>query len=275
MAVFTQTLADVIKNKPADVSRDEWIGLDEYTVTGHDKADLNQRIVDHFWMREIGFETNRYFAFKMKVKMNEIMPKYNLLFETDKSHWDKVFQTVSLHTTNTGEANQVSDGTDNGTSKAHTVENGTDDGTTHSKAVSESTSDSKTKSRSVNSQTPQTQLSGNGNYASAMADVNSEQTQDNTGNQTNDGTTHKVSSDTADRTGSTTDTRHNTLESTNTRDTDTLGYNGIPADLINAYRESIINVVMLIINELNELFMTVWENGDDQSLNFNRREWNF
>lgn len=42
----------------------------------------------------------------------------------------------------------------------------------------------------------------------------------------------------------------------------TSGYQGIPAQIINTYRSAIINVDMLIIAELDNLFMFIWNNGD-------------
>lgn len=68
----------------------KYIGLDKYPI--YDEAYrtvLNDKIINHFYFREIGFETAAQFAWYMKRTMNEIMPKYNKLYsalETDFIH---------------------------------------------------------------------------------------------------------------------------------------------------------------------------------------------
>ena len=55
-------------------------------------------------------------------------------------------------------------------------------------------------------------------------------------------------------------------ETQNTANTETesttTGYQGIPAQIINTYRAAIINVDMMIIAELDNLFSFIWNNGD-------------
>lgn len=94
--------------------------------------------------------------------------------------------------------------------------------------------------RSVNSDTPQTMLSGSEDYASGAVDTNSQSNNSGTGNQTSNGTT------TDNATGTTT----------------IVGYQGAASDLLMRYRDSFVNVDMMVINELDELFMGIWDNGD-------------
>jgi len=95
-------------------------------------------------------------------------------------------------------------------------------------------------SRSVTSDTPQTMLSGNEDYASAAADANS----DSVANSTNQETATQITSSSANS------------------DTLVTGYQGAASDLVMRYRESLINVDLMIIQELEECFMLVWDNGD-------------
>lgn len=44
---------------------------------------LNMKILRHFYMHEIGFETEGQFLYQLNRKMNEIMPYYNRLYETE------------------------------------------------------------------------------------------------------------------------------------------------------------------------------------------------
>jgi hypothetical protein len=47
----------------------------------------------------------------------------------------------------------------------------------------------------------------------------------------------------------------------------TKGFQGIASDLMMRYRESLINIDVMILNELQEMFMLVWDNGDEYMSN--------
>lgn len=122
----------------------------------------------------------------------------------------------------------------------HTVS--ANDSTQHTtnSGTNETISDSTNKSRSVQSETPQTQLSGSEDYATAAADVN--------------GDAHATSNATEDATGNA------TAEATG--DSTVTGYQGVASDLIMRYRETFLNIDLMIINDLEDLFMLVYDNGD-------------
>lgn len=113
----------------------------------------------------------------------------------------------------------------------------TSDTTSAGTSKSDSTSDAK--SRVVAQQFPQTRLGGNGDYATNGQDT---------------------VSDTA-ATGETQDT--STVAQRGTGDNTTTGFQGNAAMMILQYRQSLVNVDMMIIDELNELFMLIWSNGDE------------
>ena len=94
--------------------------------------------------------------------------------------------------------------------------------------------------RTVSSDTPQTMLSASEDYASSATDSNSQNTNHASGNQESNGTTTN--------TGATSST--------------IVGYQGAASDLLIRYRDSFINVDMMVINELEECFMQIWDNGD-------------
>jgi hypothetical protein len=83
-------------------------------------------------------------------------------------------------------------------------------------------------------------LNGSGDYATSAADVNGTTT--NTSNASQDSTSN--------------------VNSTADGDTTVTGYQGLASDLIMRYRESLLNIDLMIINELEELFMLVWDTGD-------------
>ena len=60
------------------------LGLDTYPIFEETyRPLLNDKIIDHFFFREIGFETAAQFAWYMRRTMNEIMPYYNKLYEVE------------------------------------------------------------------------------------------------------------------------------------------------------------------------------------------------
>jgi len=99
--------------------------------------------------------------------------------------------------------------------------------------------------RTVSSETPQTMLDPNEDYATSAADSNSQST--NTANASNQAAS--ISSGNSNG------------EST------TSGYQGAPGDLLMRYRESFINPDMMVISDLEDLFMGVWDNGDSFTQN--------
>jgi len=137
---------------------------------------------------------------------------------------------IPIRTTDLSTANSMTDTVVNTQTGANT---------TNSSAVSGA--------RSVSSDTPQTMLQGDEDYASAATDSNSQNTTSGTGNQTSNGTT--------------TDTASSTTTIT--------GYQGAASDLLIRYRDSFVNVDMMVINELEELFMQIWDNGDSFANNSN------
>ena len=60
---------------------------------------LNQNILNHYYMNEIGFETAPLFRFYLKQKLNEIMPYYNVLYEKQKELLDNLGGNVDLKET--------------------------------------------------------------------------------------------------------------------------------------------------------------------------------
>jgi hypothetical protein len=96
--------------------------------------------------------------------------------------------------------------------------------------------------RAVGSDTPQVQLSGNEDYATQIQDTVSRATADGS----SDG------SSTQDSTGSQSGTMSSSSE----------GFTGSVSALVQEYRATFLNIDMQIIDELEPLFMQIWDNGD-------------
>ena len=81
------------------------------------KDKLARKIVDHYYMREIGFETPSLFKHYAKVTMQEIMEKYLPLIYSSSIYYDPL---VNVDYTETFErtANTVNEGTTSGNSNS-------------------------------------------------------------------------------------------------------------------------------------------------------------
>lgn len=217
---FTIPLWEVI-----DIEKDAGngfrLGLNDYPIFDPEYRDkLNTKIIRHFWNREIGHETISQFTFAMRRKMWEIMPLYNQVYLSTQLEFDPL-KTMNIHT----------------------VRADTGSGTITADANSDGTAVTNSAARAVQSDTPQTQLSGDEDYASGGTDTNSASTSSNSG------------------------TQHNTSSNTNQLNADVTvsGYQAIPSDLLLKYRSTLLNVDMMVVGELNELFMGIWGSVQEMS----------
>lgn len=223
MATFTMRLNQVL-----EVTTN--IGLDAYPIFDTEyRAGLNQKIIDHFWNQEIGLETISMFRFAMARKMNEIMPLYNQLYKSTQLQFDPLM-TIDIRSV----------ASTTGTAAGTSVNNGTTAETTESDNLSES------KASAVASSFPQNRLGGNKDYATSGQDNVSASEAKSVGKGT--GTSKQEESNTANQEGTT--------------DGTTTGFQGNRSALLMDYRASFLNVDMLVISELDELFMSVLSTSD-------------
>lgn len=223
-ATFTVTLGCLVENG-FDLNMQDYPIFDESY-----RDSLNAKIFSHYWFREIGQETPAMFRFMLNRKMNEIMPIYNELYKTTLLEIDPL-SNYQMKTTNTGRADA--------TSSRDNVHSESTSSTTTSKSDSDSTG------RSLNSQTPQMQLSGHDDYASNITDTNSTANTKATGE---DASTRNL-------------TENDVTKTSNVQDyvTTVAGLSGITqADAIMRFRQSLLNIDMLIIDELNSLFFGLY-----------------
>ena len=136
----------------------------EYPLTENiNKEDFESMILNHFLMRRIGFETVTAFKIQLNVKLNEIMPIYNKMFDAIEN-WN-IFNDGEV-TEKTGTDNRIINNT---AETINTLEN-------------ESTTNSSDTSDRRNSELPQNQLESlrDGSYVSDYNyDQNSAESHDN------------------------------------------------------------------------------------------------
>ena len=162
----------------------------DYPLTSNiTKEKFETMILNHFLQRRIGFETVTAFRIQLDVKLNEIMPLYNKMFDA-LENWE-IFNDGEV-TTRTGTDNRTSQTTNNTSNQL----------TNHSTTSTEDISDRR------NSELPQNQLEDlrNGSYVTNYNyDTNKNKGEDNSTSQgtsqaTNQGTDNNVYNETITRT---------------------------------------------------------------------------
>lgn len=87
------------------------IGLKDYPIFDESyRETLNNKIITHYWMREIGAETAGLFKLYLNRTMSEIMPYYNQLYKSAKLDFDPL-NAYNYTETNMELENVESDGT--------------------------------------------------------------------------------------------------------------------------------------------------------------------
>lgn len=244
---------------------------------GH-RETLETKILTHYYTREIGLETVGLWKHFLKMRMNEIMPYYNKLYEAELLMPTNPFNDVDY--TREGENSKESTATTGETTTGTNKMTGTvvDDGATNTENGG---SDSKSNQNepkkdtwTLYSDTPQGGVAG---ISAAEPSVGSNAYLTNAthviesgvGSQEDEtieyGRTIETTNDNT-RTYNTT----NTINGTTNRNTDG-GENGeytervrgkmnhvSYAKLLKEYKESIMNIDMLIIRDLGDLFMNVY-----------------
>lgn len=148
MPTHTLRLKDVDK-----ITKGHW-GLDSYEIFDEAyREKLNSRIKREFWLNEIAHETIDIFIWRLELRMDLIMPRYNRMYLAELQNTDPLDGGTSSNRTR-----QWGDSSNDGTNT--NASNGTGSGTS--------------KGRTVASDTPQTRLAGNGDYASSLSDASSE-----------------------------------------------------------------------------------------------------
>lgn len=194
--------------------------------TGEQKKAFEQKVLDHYWFRQIGQETVGRWLHCFRSRMREIMPYYIQLYESEK-YMDEIedpFATVDYTETYEEEHSGESSSTSTSENTGNTT--GTD------------TRDSVRK----RSDTPQGSISNLDQY---MTEANVDNDTASTSAET-----------TVTSTGEATDTTSGTVRHTLTKK-GAMGVTTFGHDMIE-FRESFLNIDLMVIKELNDLFLGVY-----------------
>ena len=227
-AIFTVELGCLIDN-------DFDIGLNKYPIFDDKYRNLlNNKIIEHYWFREIGLETPQLFKMFINRKMNEIMPYYNQLYNSELLEINPLY-------------NYYVDTDEKRITNEDANRNANTEATSSDTATSKYNGEANAKARAVTSETPQMQLSGREDYASALNDSASDSTTSDITNASSSASSNSLSNSS------------NKIERVDDYIRHVRGNLGfLQSTALMEYRRTFLNIDMMVIEELNECFMGIY-----------------
>lgn len=246
---------------------------------------LETKILRHYYTREIGLETVGLWKLKLNTKLNEIMPYYNQLYKSELIEFNPLYdveltrerkiQGTGTKDTENGESRNGENHADTSQSNANRVtENGVDNGTVNGTADGTQNQNTSGSGTNMYSDTPQGAItdlqagkyltnatvdSATNTFAGASHDSTSQTSENTRNNETNtDGSTD--SSNDGEYSSNMDGYSNTTLSNTEDYLEHVIGSNGgesFSKRLLD-YRATFINIDMMVINELEELFFGLW-----------------
>ena len=219
------------------------------------RAELETKIIKHYYTQEIGMETYGLWHLELDKRMNEIMPYYNQLYESASLEYNPLNDVNYVKThegTHSENENENIDRTDTGDSERNITSSETIN------ASDETNTDST--DWSLYSDTPQGTIANTDLSANAYLTNATKDTVDSTTTNERESTRGVTSKDENEYSDTRNTERTNEREGENeftetmTGKVGTYSY----AKLIKEYREQILNIDMMIINDLQDLFMMLW-----------------
>lgn len=200
---------------------------------------LCRKILKHYYTREIAHETVGRWKLALNAKLNEIMPYYNQLYKSELLEFNP-FYDVNLTRSREGS------GTSNRTSNNRETNSGT------SKNVSSGSGTSNTNTLNRFSDTPQNSMDTQGIADSVPLTTVTKVNEDNT--------TTNTSTDTLTRDDSKTGNGTENINSTDKYIETVKGKQGTEnySSLLKKFRETFLNIDMMIIEDCSDCFFTLW-----------------
>lgn len=199
------------------------------------REELNTKILNYYRFREIGQETVGRWLFELKTALEEIMPYYNQLYYSADQDFNPIYNVDYIRDTQRHRSD-----TNIGSQSSSTSNSNTD------------TSSNTDYAKSVTSDTPQNQLAITGEQIDSLSYASSASWGKNTGSST-------VNSNGSSNTNASNSIIGNEKEGIIET---TKGNFGVVSaqDLIIKYRETLLNIEQLIINDkrIQELFMLIY-----------------
>lgn len=258
---------------------------------------LETKILRHYYTREIGLETVGLWKLKLNTKLNEIMPFYNQLYKSELIEFNplydveltrerKVEGTGTKDTENgenrSGSNNtETTQNTENSQNNDSTVkETGGDKGTTNGTANGTQNQNTNGNGTNMYSDTPQGAItdlqagryltnatidSATNTFAGASSDTTTQTTENTNNRDTENNSTVETSGSVDGTTESDFNSKMDGFSNTTLSNTEdylehVIGSNGGESfsKRLNDYRSTFINIDMMVINDLEELFFGLW-----------------
>ena len=206
---------------------------------------LCQKILKHYYLREICCETVGIWTLWMNTKLEEIMPYYNQLYESAKIKFNPMHD-VDLTREHKRTENETASG------NRDTANNNTTDVTSNSTTNRTTTSDENKKD--LYSDTPQGALTGveNETYLTNARKIN------DSVNGTDDVNVNNIEKNVSVSTGK--ETTSSNVGTTEDYLETLVGKQGTESfsSLLNKFRETFLNIDMMVIDEFGDLFFGLW-----------------
>lgn len=226
---------------------------------------LETKILKHYYTREIGLETYGLWKLKLDTKLNEIMPFYNQLYKSALLEFNPLYE-VDYSKTGNRDASGTRDNTEN---NSESYDESNDYNESHDESTTNSNDGTLTKGTTTTttnyySDTPQGAISNviDGTYlTNATYNVVGNTGSDNTSN------SGSVDSEVSSTSKNEKDGSRKGSKTSNSNLTDTESYlesvrgkmsSKSYSTLLMEYRETFINIDMMLIEELADLFFGLW-----------------
>ena len=258
MASYTMQLREYIEQATQDTEEMSWDArieagrtkLFDFTYPIFDsnyKKVFETHFINNFYTREIGFETEGLFKFKLKNWLNINMPYFNKLFQSELIDFDPLVNSITEITKkNTKDRKQNLVANTNGTSNGSSTQSAS------------GTASEDDFSRNLESDNPDSRLTITTNDGEGVIEYASKIDEHNANNSKSSSTSGNASSSDSSNVDSTSDTTINETE-------DYLQFimgktgNDTFSKMLNEYRSTFLRIERDIFKEMNkELFMLIY-----------------
>ena len=237
-----------------DSARDKIFDFEYPIFDNAYKPLLEKKILKHYYTREIGAETVGLWKLWLNQKMNEIMPYYNKLYESELIEFNPMYD-VDLTTTH----QKVDNGTENknGSYQNTGGRSGSNSGTGSGSVTR--TDSNKNDHWEMFSDTPEGALNGvrTEQYLTTALHTTDDKTGSTSGETSSDSASGSFTEQYADNNSHTDASAiHNVQDYLQHVSGKTGGVSF--SKMLEEYRKTFLNIDMKVIDELSDLFMTVW-----------------
>jgi hypothetical protein len=257
MASYTMTLRDYVEEVTQDTlvtnerdrieaGRSKLFDFDYPIFDVNYKQTFETHFIRHFYMREIGFETEGLFKFYLETWLSIHMPYWNKVFQSELIDFDPLSNT---------KLNVTQHKTGNKTNQQDSTLHGSDNGSTtgsNSGTLSENDFNRELESTNPDSRLSITSNNGEGviEYASGIKENS------NTNSKTSSSNQNQTTNNTSDVTSSASGSNTDTVDATDVREGKTGDITF--SEMLNEYRDSFLRVEKQTFHEMQELFMLVY-----------------